>query len=254
VINQLIDAVAWDVVAISYDWHPHTHCSFYETFKENACPVPLHDTAGDTAGAGLFDIVTLTAPDGSSAMPQTLWPRHCVQGSWGAALHDELRPPAEHIVVYKGTDPGVDSYSAFYDNSKYKQTTLLSDLRKRGVTHVHICGLALDICVAFSALHAAEEGFVTSCIDDACRGVSAEGISSQKKLMVDAGVHLLQAADVPAFAAAAAADQYVVAAQCVSRAKEAHRSLLSRMQGSGGHMPPPKKMQSPQKMNGAQWP
>ena len=74
--------------------------------RQNACPVGLHasEDPAHAADAGLFDVVTLTAPDGASPMPQTLWPRHCVQDSWGAALHDELRPPAEHVVVYKGTD------------------------------------------------------------------------------------------------------------------------------------------------------
>ena len=137
---------------------------------------------------------------------------------------------------------------------------LLGDLRRRGVTHVHCCGLALDVCVAFTALHAAEEGFVTSCIEvwrfhwpaaawgdmpadvtdvigvlhvigdtgvtgvtgdtgvtsraqDACRGVSEEGIASQKKLMADAGVRIVRSADVAAMVARSTMEEKIVAAR-----------------------------------------
>ena len=156
---------------------------------------PSQDKAQARA-ASLFSTVQLTAPDGVSVMSQTLWPRHCVANTWGSECPPELRSGPSDVIVYKGTHPGIDSYSAFYDNAKFKQTTMLKELRSRGVTHVFLCGVALDVCVAFSALHAAEEGFVTAVVEDACRGVSLEGIAEKKNLMLEAGVLVLDAADV----------------------------------------------------------
>ena len=31
VINRLMETIGWDCVVVSYDWHPQTHCSFFET-------------------------------------------------------------------------------------------------------------------------------------------------------------------------------------------------------------------------------
>ena len=52
-----------------------------------------------------------------------------------------------HVIVHKGTNSDVDSYSAFWDNNKLSQTKLVSELTKRGVTDVYVCGLAYDVCV-----------------------------------------------------------------------------------------------------------
>ena len=52
-----------------------------------------------------------------------------------------------HVMVRKGVNPDVDSYSAFWDNNKLSQTNLVSELTKRGVTDVYACGLAYDFCV-----------------------------------------------------------------------------------------------------------
>ena len=51
------------------------------------------------------------------------------------------------LTIHKGTDPDIDSYSAFWDNGKLAQTSLAQDLHKRNVTRVFVCGLAYDICV-----------------------------------------------------------------------------------------------------------
>ena len=56
------------------------------------------------------------------------------------------------IFVNKGTNPDIDSYSAFWDNNKMSQTCLVSELTKRRVTDVYVCGLASDICVGMTSL------------------------------------------------------------------------------------------------------
>jgi len=114
------------------------------------------------------------------------------------------------VIVYKGTRPTVDSYSVFFDNAKFNQTNMLSELRSRGVTHVYLVGVALDVCVAFSALHSAEEGFVTTVIEDACRGVSLDGIAEKKQLMREAGVQICNSDDVAKAVAEANAQNTVI--------------------------------------------
>ena len=146
VINELAGRVNFDVICISLDWHPHEHCSFHESITGGTNPVPLHPSQSEmeARAAAPFTTVVMTAPDGTSPMTQVLWPRHCVQNTLGAACHKDLRSEASDVIVYKGAAPGVDSYSAFFDNAKFNQTTLLSELRVRGVTHVYLCGVAFD--------------------------------------------------------------------------------------------------------------
>ena len=50
-------------------------------------------------------------------------------------------------MIHKGTNPDIDSYSAFWDNGKLAETSLADDLHKRNVTRVFVCGLAYDVCV-----------------------------------------------------------------------------------------------------------
>ena len=74
-------------------------------------------------------------------------------------------------VFRKGTNPQIDSYSGFFDNGHRASTGLGEYLREQGVKEVHVCGLATDYCVKFTALDAVALGFETHLLEDACRGV-----------------------------------------------------------------------------------
>ena len=50
-------------------------------------------------------------------------------------------------IVYKGTNPNVDSYSAFFDNAKLGKTPLAELIKESGCTDVYVCGIATDVCV-----------------------------------------------------------------------------------------------------------
>lgn len=80
-------------------------------------------------------------------MKQRLWPRHCVQDSWGSELHENLKIVERAVKIYKGTNPEVDSYSVFWDNKKLSDTSMSSQLKMKGASDVYVCGLAYDICV-----------------------------------------------------------------------------------------------------------
>ncbi|CAH1777981.1 unnamed protein product [Owenia fusiformis] len=141
VINKMLDTVKFDCVVYSYDWHPPNHISFVDNVKSwkvhNSSKVPADI-------AKLYDTVTF---DGDPIKVQKLWPAHCIQNSWGSQLHPDLKVVENACHVNKGKNPEIDSYSAFWDNNKLSQTELVSELTKRGVTDVYVCGVAYDVCV-----------------------------------------------------------------------------------------------------------
>ena len=169
VINGLTPA--FSIVAATQDWHPADHISF----------------ASQHPGKAPFEQIELDYG------AQTLWPDHCVEGTAGADLHPGLDRARLQMIVRKGFRRMVDSYSAFQENDRKTETGLAGYLRERGARHVFVCGLALDVCVLFSALGAKEAGFDVSLIVDASRGLDIEG-SNEKALaeMRAAGVSICQ--------------------------------------------------------------
>ena len=85
-------------------------------------------------------------------------------------------------VFRKGTNPQIDSYSGFFDNGHRASTGLGEFLRQRGVKEVHVCGLATDYCVKWTALDAVALGFETYLLEDACRGVELHPGDVQKAI------------------------------------------------------------------------
>ena len=65
-------------------------------------------------------------------------------------------------MVRKGLDKTVDSYSAFYDNNKLRETDLRKILLEHDIQRTLICGVATDVCVNFTAKDSAEIGFDVS--------------------------------------------------------------------------------------------
>lgn len=139
----------YETVVATQDWHPANHGSF-------AANHPWRKPG---------QVIEL---DG---LQQVLWPIHCVQETWGAEFVDNLETEGITKVFQKGTDPTIDSYSGFFDNGHRKSTGLAEWLRERGITDVHVLGLATDYCVKFTVLDALREGFTATLIEDACRGV-----------------------------------------------------------------------------------
>jgi nicotinamidase/pyrazinamidase len=98
--------------------------------------------------------------------------------------------PAQ-LVIRKGFRSGIDSYSAFFENDKTTVTGLEGYLRSRGVTSVTLVGLALDFCVAYSALDAARLGFAVTVLQGACRAIDLNGsLADAMTQMQAAGVQV----------------------------------------------------------------
>jgi nicotinamidase/pyrazinamidase len=167
-INALMDA--FQTVVLTQDWHPANHTSF----------------ATNHPGATPFSTVQM--PYGT----QTLWPVHCVQGSFGAEFHPDLRTDPAQMVLRKGFRASIDSYSALFENDRSTPTGLAGYLRERGIQRLTIVGLATDYCVAFSALDAAARGFDVTVLEGASRAIDLEGsLARQQQAMRAAGVTLL---------------------------------------------------------------
>jgi len=178
VVNRMLEEVPFDAVVYTFDWHPEDHVSFVD----NVGMRTLHHTNTIPADkAAVFDSMVFDIGGDGAGMEQRMWPRHCVQHSWGAELHRDLKLHKDPVLIYKGINPDVDSYSAFFDNNKVSHTALDAELRKRGVTDVFVCGIATDVCVAATAQHALDIGYRTVMVDDACRGVAQEEIAATRR-------------------------------------------------------------------------
>jgi nicotinamidase/pyrazinamidase len=104
-----------------------------------------------------------------------VWPDHCVQDTWGAELHPDLK--LQGPVVRKGAN-GEDGYSGFTMRHPVSGETIPTELerllRARGIERVIVCGLATDYCVKATALDAARLGFATSVLADAIAAVELQ--------------------------------------------------------------------------------
>jgi nicotinamidase/pyrazinamidase len=115
-----------------------------------------------------------------------------VQTTWGAEFHKSLQIPHAGLIVRKGTDRSIDSYSAFYENDRKTPTGLAGYLRERGLTRVFLAGLALDFCVRYSAEDARREDFAVFVIEDACRGIDiGSSIAASHKSFAALGISCL---------------------------------------------------------------
>ncbi|KIC09468.1 nicotinamidase [Leisingera sp. ANG-M1] len=165
-INAMM--VQFDTVILTQDWHPAGHSSF----------------ASSHPGKAPFETVEMAYGT------QVLWPDHCVQGSDGAAFHEELRTDGD-LILRKGFRVGIDSYSGFFENDQTTPTGLEGYLRSRGITGLTLAGLATDFCVAFTALDAARLGFAVTVDLTACRAIDLDGsLQAALTQMKEAGIVL----------------------------------------------------------------
>lgn len=153
VINEL--SPLFTNVVFTKDWHPLDHCSF-------------------TENGGI-------------------WPAHCVQKTDGAHLHPDLIIPEDEINIFKGIDVDIDSYSAFFDNERKKETPLHTILKELEIEELYVTGLATDYCVKFTVLDALSLGYKVNVITNAVAGVNVEEFDVVNALieMKDKGANLV---------------------------------------------------------------
>jgi nicotinamidase/pyrazinamidase len=160
-------------VVITQDWHPAHHISF----------------ASSHPGKAPFDVIDLRYG------PQVLWPDHCIQGSFGAALAEGLDIPHAQMIIRKGYHAHTDSYSSFFEADRKTPTGLTGYLFERGIERVYAVGLATDFCVSWTAQDARAHGFETIVIEDACRAIDTNNsLAAAMAAMDAAGVRRVNSA------------------------------------------------------------
>ncbi len=176
-IVQLVNLVAggFQHVILTQDWHTPEHISF----------------ASSHPGKKPFETIKL------GYGVQVLWPDHCVQGTRGADFHKDLRIPHAELIIRKGYRKQMDSYSAFFEADGKTSTGLAGYLRDRGLKQVYLVGLATDFCVGWSARDARKVGLPAWVIEDACRGIDADGsLAKAWAAMQAAGVRRIQSSSL----------------------------------------------------------
>jgi nicotinamidase/pyrazinamidase len=176
-IDRLLRTRRFRHVVATQDWHPAGHVSFASTHP----------------GMQPFQRTEL------HGQPQTLWPDHCVQGTPGAALHPGIDWSAADLILRKGGDPQVDSYSAFRENhgphGTRPATGLAGWLRERGVEDVLVCGLARDVCVLWTAQDAVAAGFRAGMLWELSRPVTPAGDEATRITLAAQDIALVDADD-----------------------------------------------------------
>jgi nicotinamidase/pyrazinamidase len=167
-INQ--EMTKYDYIILTQDWHPKGHSSFATS----------HD------GRNPLDVIEMPYGD------QVLWPDHCVQGSHGAEFHSELNTARANAVIRKGSNPLIDSYSAFFENDRKTPTGLHGYFRSLEIEKINLVGLATDFCVNYSAQDAAKLGYKVSVFEKMCRSIDINGsLALARTEMRECGVELI---------------------------------------------------------------
>ena len=164
------EMVKYDCVILTQDWHPKGHSSF-ATSHEGKNPLEL-----------------IKMPYGN----QVLWPDHCVQGSKGAEFHPKLNIEQANAIIRKGSNPLIDSYSAFFENDRKTPTGLDGYFKSLEIEKINLVGLATDFCVNYSAQDAANLGYKVSVLEKMCRAIDLNGsLAAAKSEMQNCGVEFI---------------------------------------------------------------
>lgn len=175
-LERMRETASYDLVVASQDWHPSNHGSF-----------------ASVQGTDPFEVGEL------AGLSQVFWPDHCVQRSDGARIEKHIREELAKIgavgrhtlIIKKGQDPGVDSYSVFFDNAKRVDTGLDRALKSYDIEAIDIVGLAFDYCVKYSALDGVSLGYRTRVLMAGTRAIDpAQNVQNIKELQA-AGVECL---------------------------------------------------------------
>ncbi|HKK69284.1 MAG TPA: isochorismatase family protein [Bacteroidales bacterium] len=148
------------------DWHPEGHVSFCTTFE----------------GKKPLDVVE--TPDGRN---QILWPPHCIQDTEGAKLL--LDDSLFNAIIKKGKDKRFDSYSGFQDDGGAR-TEMYEVLKRDGVEELIIYGIAMDLCVRYTAIHAVQAGYKVTVIEDLTANIAPDSSAEARKEMIENGIIL----------------------------------------------------------------
>jgi nicotinamidase-related amidase len=139
--------------------------------------------------------VCADTPDECFETTQAMWTNHCLEAG-DATFPPGLVTADTDIVVQKGGNQYVDSYSAFMDNTKKLKTPLDDTLQSNGITTIYVVGIATDYCVYYSTIDALTLGYDVYVVLDATRGIAPDTVNAAVADMTAQGATLINTTDV----------------------------------------------------------
>jgi len=96
------------------------------------------------------------------------WPAHCVQGTRGGEIHEDLMKFVDEELTFdKGCDKAVEQYSGFEAVNEAGQS-LAEILEMMDTKNVYVCGIATEYCVYNTCKDLLDAGFnvhvLTKCL------------------------------------------------------------------------------------------
>ncbi|KAK4627742.1 Nicotinamidase [Fulvia fulva] len=186
IINELLGYLGFVLKIATVDSHPVNHISF----------APLHP------GAIPFRTeYTIKNPEnGNETQTTVLWPVHCVTGTPGSKLINEVQWGEINRLIEKGNDARVEAYSAFgppFRHPMVSMSDLDQKLKEARITDVFVVGLAYDYCVKDTALDAVELGYKTYVVQEGTKAVfqAPATLAATKKKLEEAGVSVISLDD-----------------------------------------------------------
>lgn len=117
-----------------------------------------------------------------------IWPQHCVAGTRGGEIHDNLKPYAvEELIFDKGCDKSKEQYSGFEGVNNAGQP-LGEILELLDTTDVYVCGIATEFCVRNTCEDLLKAGFKVHLLKDCIAYVNHEGHIKAVEEMKNEGI------------------------------------------------------------------
>ena len=119
-----------------------------------------------------------------------IWPAHCVAGTRGGEIHQDLAPYAsEELTFDKGCDKAVEQYSGFEGTNNAGQS-LGEVLELLDTTDVYICGIATEYCVRNTCEDLLKAGFKVHLLKDCIAYVDPQGHTKALEEMAAEGISI----------------------------------------------------------------
>ena len=118
------------------------------------------------------------------------WPAHCVAGTHGGEVHEDLKPYVrEELTFDKGYDKSVEQYSGFEGLNAAEQT-LGEILELLDTTDVYVCGIATEYCVRNTAEDLKKAGYKVHLLKECLAYVDHAGHLKALEEMAAAGLNI----------------------------------------------------------------
>ncbi|MBR2162786.1 MAG: isochorismatase family protein [Bacteroidales bacterium] len=119
-----------------------------------------------------------------------VWPPHCVAGTRGGEIHEELKPYAsEELTFDKGCERSLEQYSGFEGINNAGQS-LGEILELLDTTDVYVCGIATEYCVRNTCEDLLKAGFKVHLLKDCIAYVDLEGHIKALAEMAQEGISI----------------------------------------------------------------